>query len=186
MLLFLLLNSCGCATTSRSASYSSDREALRNPLESQRLNQEAAKLIHTDPDRAKTLLQEALTADIFNGPAHNNLGVIHLERGELYDAANEFEWARKLMPGHPDPRLNLAITLERGGRINDAINGYDSALEAYPDHLPTVMALARCQLRHNKVDDRIEDLLRIIALRGDEQWRIWARTQQLRLGQHPP
>lgn len=176
----IVLVAHGCAGGS-SDLYSSDRAQFRNSLESQRLNQQAARLIHSDPDRAKALLQEALTADMFNGPAHNNLGVIHLERGELYDAAMEFEWARKLMPGHPDPRLNLALTLERGGRIDDAIDGYGAALEVYPDHLPTVMALTRCQLRYDRVDDRTSEFLRVIALRGDEQWRDWARRQQLRL-----
>ena len=180
VLISAILLAGGCTGTP--SPYSSDREQFRNSLESERLNQQAAKLIYSDPDRAKELLQKALTADMYNGPAHNNLGVIHLERGELYDAANEFEWARKLMPGHPDPRLNLALTLERGGRIDDAIDGYDAALEVYPDHLPTVMALARCQIRHDRIDDRTEDLLRDIAMRGDEQWRRWARTQQLRLG----
>ena len=43
-----------------------------------------------------------------------------VEEAGLYDAAAEFEWARKLMPGHPDPRLNLAITLERAGREEGA------------------------------------------------------------------
>jgi hypothetical protein len=50
---------------------------------------------------------EALSADLFFGLAHNNLGVLYLKEDKLYEAANEFEWARKLMPGHPDPRMNL-------------------------------------------------------------------------------
>lgn len=54
---------------------------------------------------------------MFNGPAHNNLGVLFLERGQLCKAANEFEWTRKLLPGHPDPRVNLALTLERAGSL---------------------------------------------------------------------
>ena len=33
---------------------------------------------------------------------HGNLGVLYLNRGELYEAASEFEWARRLLPGHPD------------------------------------------------------------------------------------
>lgn len=176
-----ILLSTGCGSTQRRPQpYDNDRSAIRNPLESQRLNQEAAGLIDTDPDRAEQLLREALAADLFNGPAHNNLGVIHLARGQLYEAATEFEWARKLMPGHPDPRLNLALALEQGGRIGDALESFDAALEVYPDHLPTVMALTRCQLRYQRPDDRTDEFLREIALRGDESWRTWARAQQLR------
>ena len=35
------------------------------------------------------------------------------------------------MPGHPGPRMNLALTLERAGRIDEAMATYDTALEVY-------------------------------------------------------
>jgi tetratricopeptide (TPR) repeat protein len=168
-----------CATTARSP-YKTPSEVSRDTDRAQRLTQQAADLIPIDPARAERLLREALAADLYHGPAHNNLGVIYLERGELYEAANEFEWARKLMPGHPDPRLNLALTLEQGGRIDEAITTYDAALEVYPGHLPTIMALARAQLRHNRTDERTDGFLDEIALRGDEAWRHWATMQRLR------
>ena len=49
------------------------------------------------------------------------IGVIYLDRGEHYEAASELEWARKLLPGHPDPRVNLALLYERAGRTPDAL-----------------------------------------------------------------
>jgi hypothetical protein len=61
---------------------------------------------------AERLLRDALTADLSYGPAHNNLGVLRLKRGDLSEAANEFEWARKLIPEHPDRRFSRAPTLE--------------------------------------------------------------------------
>jgi tetratricopeptide (TPR) repeat protein len=179
ILLFVTLGLLG-ACASSSSPYRTPSEATRNTEKAQRLTQQAAAVIPTDPNRAERLLREALAADLYHGPAHNNLGVIHLERGQLYEAASEFEWARKLMPGHPDPRLNLALTLERGGRIDEAITTFDTALEVFPGHLPTIMALARAQLRYDRPDHRTDDLLDEIALRGDEQWRKWAMLQKLR------
>lgn len=80
------------------------------------------------------------------------------------------------MPGHPDPRMNLALTLERAGRIDDALAEYAAALEAYPGHIETVQALARCQLRHARRDERTGELLDEIARRGvTPTWRTWAR-----------
>ena len=73
---------------------------------------------------------EALTRDLFYGPAHNNLGVVFLNQDKLYEAANEFEWARKLMPGQPDPHVNLAITMERAVRNEDAYKSYEAASKA--------------------------------------------------------
>ena len=168
----------GCAGHRTIGPYNAPNEVARNPLEAQRLTREAAELMAADPVRAENLLREALTFDLYHGPAHNNLGVLHLNRGELYEAANEFEWARKLMPGHPDPRLNLAITLERAGRIDEALAACDSALEVYPGHIATTEALARLQLRHRRTDDRTRGLLEEIVMRGEtEQWREWARRQ---------
>ena len=182
--LLLCLGPGGCVSDVRDRDhvYSAPSDVSRNPLEAQRLNQEAAELLHEDPGRAEALLRRALTADLYHGPAHNNLGVLYLGQGRLYEAAHEFEWAKKLLPGHPDPRMNLALTLERAGRIDEALATYDTALEVYPNHLPTMQALCRAQLRHGRADDRTAGMLDEIALRGEtEQWRSWAREQGLRL-----
>jgi Tfp pilus assembly protein PilF len=176
----ILVSMLALAACSGSPRYTTMSEAARDTARAQRLTQEAAELASADPDRAESLLNRALSADLFHGPAHNNLGVIYLQRGELYEAATEFEWARKLMPGHPDPRLNLALTLERGGQIDEAIAAFGAALEVYPNHLPTVMGLARCQLRHDRPDERTDELLDEIAMRGDETWRAWATMHRLR------
>ena len=178
-LTFLLLLP-GCAVRTGSP-YETLQEVGRNSLKAQELTKQAAELIDRDPQEAERLLRKALTADLYYGPGHNNLGVIYLKQGQLYEAANEFEWARKLMPGHPDPRMNLALTLERAGRIEEALATYDTALEVYPNHLPTMQALCRCQLRHNRSDDRTGEMLKEIALRGEtEEWREWARLQLTR------
>lgn len=160
--------------------YQTPQEGARNPLRAQELSQQAADLLDDDPQKAERLLRQALSADLYHGPAHNNLGVLYLSQSKLYEAANEFEWARKLMPGHPDPRMNLALTLERAGRIDEALATYDTALEVYPNHLPTIQALARLQLRHNRTDDRTAGFLKEVALRGEPQWQAWARRQMLR------
>ncbi len=170
----------GCAARG-SGLYQTPPEARRNPAKAQALTQDAAPLIESDPARAEQLLREALTADLFHGPAHNNLGVLYLGQGKLYEAAHEFEWAGKLMPGHPDPRMNLALTLERAGRYDEALDTYRTALEVYPNHLPTIQALARLQLRHNMADDRTDDYLKEIALQGEtSEWRDWAQCQLIR------
>ncbi len=172
----------GC-TMRGSSPYATPREADRDSLKAQQLTQRGAELIESDPKQAERLLREALTADLYHGPAHNNLGVLYLKQNELYEAANEFEWARKLMPGHPDPRMNLALTLERAGRIDEAMDTYATALEVYANHLPTIQALARLQLRNGRTDDRTRGFLEEIALRGETpQWRDWAHHQLVRLG----
>lgn len=173
----LALGTTGCATQ-RPGPYAPISESDRQTSTAERLNQEAADLMQDDPEKAEKLLREALTADLYHGPSHNNLGILYLKQGKLYEAANEFEWARKLMPGHPDPRMNLAFTLESAGRVDEAIQMYATALEVYPDHIQTLQALTRLQMRTKKTDGRTERFLSEIALRGEtEEWRVWARKQ---------
>jgi Flp pilus assembly protein TadD len=172
----------GCASHRSSSPYAPQSESDRDGLKAQKLTQDAAAILDKDPAKAEKLLREALTADLYHGAAHNDLGVVYLKQGHLYEAASEFEWARKLLPGLPDPRMNLALTLERAGRTDEALVTYASALDIYPDHLPTLQALARLQIRSGRTDDRTKHALEEIELRGEsERWREWAKVQRERL-----
>jgi tetratricopeptide (TPR) repeat protein len=172
----------GCAASA--GPYRPADASRRDTARAQELTAKAAELIFTDPEKAEPLLREALTADLYHGPAHNNLGVLYLNAGRLYEAASEFEWARKLMPGHPDPRLNLAMTLEEAGRIDEASEAYQTALEVYPNHLPTLMGLTRMQIRTGSSDDRTRENLKTIVMRSnDPTWRQWAERELIRLDQ---
>lgn len=131
---------------------------------------------------AETLLRDAISADAFHGPAHNNLGVLHLAHNDLPNAASSFEMAATLMPTSPEPRVNLAITLERAGRFEAAVREYSSALELSPSHTRAAQALASLQLRHNLTDTRTPALLDHISLHGEtQQWRDWAKQQRIQL-----
>jgi tetratricopeptide (TPR) repeat protein len=168
----------GCQSGAASAgAYQPAPESARNPLEAQRLTAEAVPLLQSDPVAAEALLRRALAADHFHGPAHNNLGVLLLNASppKLYEAAHEFEWAGKLMPGHPDPQHNLAMTLEAAARYDDALLSYRAALETRPGHIPSLQALTSLQLRLEKSDDGTAAALKTIAMQGTTpEWREWA------------
>lgn len=87
------------------------------------------------------------------------------------------------MPGTPEPRMNLALTLERAGRTSEALETYAAALQANPGHIESMQALARLQLRSGKPDERTPELLKEIAMRGtSERWKEWASGQLARIG----
>jgi len=172
----------GCASNQARGPYQPGSESARDTQRATALNQRAMPYMDKGDSEslhhAEELLREALTADLYYGPAHNNLGVVFLSRGALFDAAGEFEWARKLMPGHPDPRVNLALTLETAGRNNEAIETYLAAVEVYPDHIAAIQGLARLSIKSGRRDERTPAWLRDIAMRGEnEQWREWARSE---------
>ncbi len=168
----------GCGSARSASPYAASGDEQRDPRRADELNTRAAALIDSKPQEAEALLRESLAADLYHGPAHNNLGTIYLQRGMLYEAANEFEWARKLLPGHPDPRMNLALTLETAGRTDQALATYETALEVYPQHLPSMQGLVRLRVRSGRMDERTTELLELVAFRSEERaWRDWARTQ---------
>ena len=181
--LLLLAGTAGCKTSdSPTGPYAPPTEGDRQTHRSEQLSREAADLLAEDPEQAEQLLREALSLDLFFGPAHNNLGVLLLERGDLYEAASEFEWARKLMPGHPDPRHNLAVTLERAGQLDGAKEAYRAALEVNPGHIASVQGLTRRQLLDGVAPAEVKPALEMIAIRGESgRWREWAAAELARL-----
>jgi len=168
----------GC-TAAPVGPYTTLTEETRSTTDAEQLNRRAADLISSNPAKAEALLREALTKDIYFGPAHNNLGVLYLKQGRLYEAANEFEWARKLLPGSPDPRINLALVLERAGRTDEALRAYEAALEVEPDCLAAMQGAANLTVRAGRNDARLAGWLGRIALEGpDATWREWAVARQ--------
>jgi tetratricopeptide (TPR) repeat protein len=176
----------GCSTSKNSDPYAPVSEAARDTQKAIALNNEALPYMDKGDlpslEKAEGLLRQALAADLYFGPAHNNLGVIYLQAGKYYEAAGEFEWARRLLPGHPDPRVNLAMTLETAGRSDDAIATYRTALEVYPDYIAAAQGLARLQLKNGKADEKTPPLLRVIAMQGETaEWREWAKGELTRV-----
>jgi len=148
--------------------------SLRDTGRAGELNGRAADLIVGDRKEAERLVRQALEADAYHGPSHNNLGVIRLAEGDLYEAALSFERAHQLMGGHPGPLVNLGIALERGGRIDEALRQYRAALSRAPDDLSALRAMVRCQIRHGREDDLTSARLRVVAERSTDGWRDWA------------
>jgi tetratricopeptide (TPR) repeat protein len=171
----------GCRTQTTVGPYQVPGEADRETSVAEKMNREAADIIDSNPSMAEALLRDALTKDLFFGPAHNNLGVVFLHQKKLYEAAHEFEWARKLLPGNPDPRVNLALTLESAGRLQEAFKTYETALEVAPEDLAAIEGLASLALRTNRDDPRLRGWLDQIALNASEPgWATWARNYSAR------
>jgi Tfp pilus assembly protein PilF len=177
-LALLVLALAACRTTASVSPYAPPTAGDRETTHAEKLSREAADLVGTNPEKAEAMLREALTLDLFFGPAHNNLGVIFLGQHKLYEAAHEFEWARKLMPGQADPRVNLALTLEQAGRIGEAMDNYRAALEVAPEDIGAIQGIASLAVRSSLKEPALDRWLDVIALRGEsEDWRTWARAR---------
>lgn len=183
----VLLGLVGCGGSPRGP-YVSTGEQLRDPALAEQRYREAVALLAdkpSDDDRAEAeqLFRAALGFDLYHGPAHNNLGVLLLNQDRLYDAAEEFEWARKLLPGNPEPRVNMAIALERGGKHVEAIEAAKTALEVAPGNLAAMQTIALVQVREGMQDTATPGLLAQIRQRSDDaKWTNWSCMQEARHG----
>ncbi len=181
--LIAVLSACGDASRSP---YASTGEAARDIATGEARYQEALAVIDSDPTKAQGLLTAALAADLFHGPAHNNLGVLLLKQGKLYEAAGEFEWAARLLPGMPQPRVNLALTLLKGDRLAPALDSAVLALEITPGYLPAHQTAALIKIRTGQLDAQLrQHLAAIVARSTDAQWTDWAKTQLHRVDSQP-
>ena len=171
----LALSSCG--STARGP-YAPDAQQQRDEAKANKLYHEVVLILDSDPEAAEKQLREVLGWDLYHGAAHNNLGVLLLKKGKLYDSAEEFEWARKLMPGHPEPRVNLAIALERGGKSVQAVEAAETALEIVPGNLPAMQMVAYIRIRDGAQTAVTKEQLRTIISRTESpEWRDWARRR---------
>ena len=127
---------------------------------------------------AEKELKDALAADMFFGPAHNNLGTVYFNQKKFYLAAWEFQYAVKLMPGQVEPLNNLGLVFEKVGRLNDAEQWYDKALSLKPESPEVIGNLARVHIRENRKDEKTLDLLSKIVMKDSRpEWIAWARQQ---------
>ena len=138
-------------------------------------------------DAAEKELRAALEADVFFGPAHNNLGTVYYRRYEYYNAAWEFQYAAKLMAHSAEPRNNLGLVFEAVGRLDEAAAWYDKALSLAPDAVEITANLARTRIRAGQTDARTRQLLEEIVLKDTRgQYTAWAREQLVTMGATPP
>jgi Tfp pilus assembly protein PilF len=152
-----------------------------------------------DYDAAEAALKAALTADLMFGPAHNNLGKVYFHKGELYLAAQEFNYAMKLMPNQPEPANNLGMVFEARGRwtgietpgsLDEAVSAYGKAAALEPDNVQILGNWARARAMRVRRGERDPDLVallnRLVARETRPDWLAWEQRELLRLQAQPP
>jgi Flp pilus assembly protein TadD len=136
------------------------------------------ELEKNDLAAAEKIFKEALTQDLFFGPAHNNLGITYFRQKKFYLAAWEFQYAVKLMPNKSEPRNNLGMIFENVGKLDEAAKCYEEALKLDPEDVQVMANLVRLRVRNNQPDERTRQLLGEVILRDTRpEWVSWAREK---------
>ena len=178
-ILLLMLVAAGCSSTRGGRAYDLYEAAPAEPGDAvaARVDHERAlaELDAGDEAAAEAALRRALAADVMFGPAHNTLGTLFYRQGRLYEAAWEFQYAAKLMPGRAEPLNNLGLVFERVGKLGDAEASYGRALDLEPDNVEVLGNFARARHRQGDESPEMAELLRrLIRLDLRPQWLDWA------------
>jgi Flp pilus assembly protein TadD len=182
----LLVLTPGCQGSPGLSSYSTvPPDPQRNTDLARQCNARGVALIRQgNLDEAQKVLKQAVEADLFFGPAHNNLGAAYFRRQEYYLAAWEFQYAAKLMPHKVEPLNNLGLVLEGAGKRDEAEKSYQEALALEPQAVEVAANLASLYVRDNRKDDKTRELLTQVARQDDRaDWRSWAQDRLALLGE---
>ena len=169
----------GCTQNQPTRSYrTTPRIPVRNGESAREANERGLNFVKQEQlDLAERSFREALHCDVSFASAHNNLGLVLLERGRYYEAATEFSFASRLAPRAIEPRMSLGRLYEAIGWYNEAVAEYRKAVEFDGNDPEAVGRLASASLRAGKSPADIDALLRKLTDHKDSEWSRWAHSQ---------
>jgi protein O-mannosyl-transferase len=99
--------------------------------------------------------------------AHNNLGIVLFEKGELDDAIAHYRMTLQMQPNFWDANYNLGSALLGKGQVDEAILYCDKAVAMEPNDPDAQVALANALLQKKRIDDAIVHYQKAVAIRPD-------------------
>lgn len=117
---------------------------------------------------ATTLWSATLVKNPDCAVAHNNLGFVQLQNGDVNDAMGHFEKSVLLQPDDANAQKNLGSALLEKGRVDEAIGYYQTALKLKPNDSGAHNNLGFALFKKGNVDDAIAEYQKALKLQpGD-------------------
>jgi protein O-mannosyl-transferase len=122
---------------------------------------------------SETLWTHALAVTTDNDVAHNNLGYLCVDRGELNKAMSHFEAASKIRSGKSDPHynlgtafveMNLGDALARQGQPDEAMAHFEQAIKLQPDYAEAYYNRGNVLYAKGRIDEAITDFEKALQL----------------------
>lgn len=119
-----------CTTANRSGPLTDAIPKKSNNQAAHEANKRGLSLVEQeDFHRAEEAFRDAIQLDFHYAAGHNNLGLVLLKQGKLYEAATELRMAGTLEPRATQPSMNLAFLYERIGWEREAALQRERALD---------------------------------------------------------
>jgi Flp pilus assembly protein TadD len=126
---------------------------------------------------SETLWTHALAVTSDNDVAHNNLGYLCVDHGELDRAISHFESAARIRSGKRNAhynvasafvQMNLADALARKGRPDEAMSHYEEAIRLQPDYADAYYNRGNVLFSKGRIDEAIADWEKALQMRPND------------------
>ena len=126
---------------------------------------------------SETLWTHALAVTTDNDFAHNNLGYLCVDRGELDKAMSHFEAASKIRSGKLDPHysmgtafveMNLGDALARKGQPDEAMAHFEQAINLQPDYAEAYYNRGNVLYAKGRVDEAMADFEKTLQIQPND------------------
>jgi protein O-mannosyl-transferase len=121
--------------------------------------------IYADP---LTFWQAALAGNPDSSVAHNNLGTVLMEHGQLEEAKAQFQSVLALDPDHALAHYNLGGVLRQQGEVEQAIAQFQRSVEIAPGYAKAQLNLGELQAGRGQLDEAISHFQSALALQPDD------------------
>ena len=99
--------------------------------------------------------------------AHNNLGIVLFQKGQIDEAVSHYRTTLNLQPDFWDADYNLGTALLKKGEIDEAIAYCTRAVTIAPNDPDAQVALGNSLAQKERVDDAIAHYKKALAIRPD-------------------
>jgi tetratricopeptide (TPR) repeat protein len=111
-----------------------------------------------------TLFQRAVEVTKDNYVAHNNLGELLAQQGNLDEAAAHFADALEINPSFAHARHNMGMILVQRGKLDEAISEFSKAVEMEPTFTDAYNKLGAALASRGKLDEAIVNFSKAIEI----------------------
>jgi tetratricopeptide (TPR) repeat protein len=126
---------------------------------------------------SETLWTHALAVTTDNDFAHNNLGYLCVDRGELDKAMSHFEAASKIRSGKLDPHynmgtafveMNLGDALARKGQPDEAMAHFERAINLQPDYAEAYYNRGNVLYAKGRIEEAMADFEKALQIQPND------------------